>query len=103
MTCRTSFGTYDVSAKRAAYNNNGRLAIVLTEEESPFATLTVNLPEYTDLAENEQYVDINNCPWAADFIKENKLGEPVGSIALSGFCTYPLYAFDLSKLETLEN
>ena len=46
-----------------------------------------------------QAVDINTCPWAEEFIKTNKLGIPCGVTITSGYCEYPLYIFDLDKLE----
>ena len=45
------------------------------------------------------YVDINNCPWATKFIKDNELGEFTGKYGKSGFCVYPLYKFNLDKIK----
>ncbi len=91
--------TYNLVAKTANYSNNGSLAVMLeTDEGEPFATLTVNLAD--GVAESEyQYVDTNNCSWAEEFIKKNKLGEPTGMMGFSGFCQYPLYRFNLEALK----
>lgn len=98
MRCVTDFGTYDVNIHKTAYRNNGALAIVLdSPTEGPFATLTVNLDGPKPPA-NYAFVDTNNCPWAEAFIKANKLGKPIGMVGYSGYCQYPLYEFDLSKL-----
>ena len=43
-------------------------------------------------------IDTNNCEWAEKFIKENELGTPTGIMGYSGFCEYPLYLFDTSKI-----
>lgn len=97
MKCVTDFGVYDVTVSTSTYSNNGNLAILLTSPtEGPFATLSVNLHK---LPEGYAYVDTNNCPWAEEFINEYKLGEPTGGSARSGYCIYPLYKFDLSKLQ----
>lgn len=97
MKCVTDFGIYDVEIEVASYRNNSNLAILLNSPtEGPFATLTVNLGE---LEEGYAFVDMNNCPWAETFIRENELGEFTGTSRLSGYCVYPLYKFDMSKLE----
>lgn len=80
----------EVTLEKTKYYN-GNLAIQLWCEDGPYAMLTVNLPGKRQ--KNEAYVDVNNCPWAEDFIRENTLGEPLGRLASSGFCVYPLYRF----------
>lgn len=96
LRVHTWFGDYDVIIYRSTYYGTENLAIQLFTEEEPFATLTVNLGGF--LEPNEAYVDTNNCPWAEDFIKENQLGTFKGFYKNSGYCMYPLYEFDLSKL-----
>ena len=85
------------------YANNDNLAIMLICETEgfpePYATITVNID---DLDENQSCVDTNNCPWAIDLIEEYKLGEPTGKIIQSGFCTYPVYQFDINELKKYE-
>ena len=98
MRCVTDFGTYDVNVHKTSYSNNGALAITLySPTEGPFATLTVNL-DGPKPPKGHAFVDTNNCPWAEAFIKEHGLGKPTGMVGYSGFCQYPLYEFDLSKL-----
>lgn len=83
---------YKVHIKKSTYANNSNLAIQLLEDDTdePFAILTVNLgktlPGYA-------YLDVNNCPWAIDFVEDNNLGEYTGYCRQSGFCEYPLYRF----------
>lgn len=95
-----SYGhSYDVSIKASSYAVDGTLALMLIDNEdfSPFAVLTVNLQD--DLVfGNYAYVDTNNCPWAEEFIKENKLGVPTGLVGFGGYCEYPLYKFDMDKV-----
>lgn len=98
---KTDFGDYDVNIVTHTYENNNTLCIELISPiEGPFARLTVNIADSDLFAnENRAFVDLNNCPWVEDFIEENKLGEFVGIWGSSGFCTYPLYEFDLGKLK----
>lgn len=103
-TIETDYGTYnDIAITTDHYRFDGSLAIELvSESEGPFARLTVclqddlGLPYFLD--EDEAFVDTNNCPWAEEFIKENRLGKPTGRTARSGWCEYPLYKFNLKKL-----
>lgn len=96
MKCKTSFGTYDVTLEATNYSYNNNLAIQMWTEvegfKEPFATLTVNLGG-EKLPSNQAYVDINNCPWAEQFIEDNELGRPMFFFKRSGFCLYPLYEF----------
>jgi len=107
MKIKTNYGEYEITRiEISTYCSDNNLAIELfslNEEwkiEEPFATLTVNL-NYKGLEKNEAFVDVNNCPWAVEFIKENKLGEFTGIELPSGYCLYPLYKFDLNKLKEL--
>lgn len=75
----------------------GHIHIQLWCEDGPFATLTRNLaPRGT--ARNVTAVDTNNCPWAESLIKRLKIGTPTGNYVRSGFCMYPLYAFDTDRI-----
>ena len=94
-----SWGTeYEVNVNFTKYTD-GNLTITMDclDEEfncwMPFARLTVNLggrmkPGYA-------YLDVNNCPWAEEFVAEYGLGEPTGDVCASGLCVYPLYKFDV--------
>lgn len=96
----TDFGTYKVELGVSEYLNNGSLAIELidAEERESFAILTVNIEE-EGAGKETAYVDINDCPWAPKFIEDNELGEFTGKYGQSGFCTYPLYKFNLDKIK----
>lgn len=63
----------------------------------PFGNLTVNIQGKT-CGKNEAYVDTNNMPNAEQFIREYRLGKPTGETARSGYCTYPLYKFDMEQI-----
>lgn len=96
-----SFGKeYDVTLRAAEYVDGGTAIILDYMDEDyhclmPFATLTVNLGRQNY---GYAYVDINNCPWAENFIQENGLGEFAGKWCSSGFCAFPLYKFDMEKI-----
>lgn len=91
---------YEIRLFSTKYVDNNSLAITAEEPDGmPFTTFTVNLEESRGLPANQAYLDTNNNPWAEQFLTENKLGKPVGCFAVSGFCLYPLWEFDLSKIE----
>ena len=108
MKVDTGYCTYEVSsAEIGHYSYGGGLAIELMcidEEygfEEPLARLTVNLQDYKNLKDNQAFIDTNNCPWAEEFLKENKFAKPTGIMGHSGYCVYPLYEFDLEELNAV--
>ena len=64
----------------------------------PWCDITVCLPNEGLATENCAYVDVNNCPDIIGFIEENKLGEFMGVYGFSGWCSYPLYKFDMDEV-----
>lgn len=66
--------------------------------DEPYATITVNLcSKYQSFT--RAFIDTNNCPWAEQFLVGYNIAHPVENIrATSGFCSYPLYEFDLDQL-----
>ena len=54
------------------------------------------------LAENEAYVDTNNCPWVVNFLETKGLAKSTGRMRRSGYCTYPAMKFDREKMEEFE-
>lgn len=94
--------TYPVTLNFTKYTNNQTLAVQLIEAQapwSPFATITVNLPESNfgvDLRKDKKYafVDTNNNPWVEEFLLDNEIAKPTGITGQSGFCSYPLYEFN---------
>ena len=91
----------EVTIELGKYGTNNSLAISLWCDEGPFARLTVNLPGAKPPIPYA-YVDTNNCPWAVEFIKKYKLGEDTDMLGHSGYCSYPLYKFDLERLQQIE-
>lgn len=90
---------------RLSYSRTGTLAVVAYEASEevlePYATLTVNLPDWAFLLdEGLVFVDTNNNPWAIRWLEDNGIARYMGVKAVSGFCDYPLMKFDLGKLGT---
>lgn len=101
MLFKTHYDNYKVIAYKRKYYS-GNLAICLESlDGEPIATLTVNIMDGVCQSEGIEYayVDTNNNPTAEEFIKENNLGEFTGVFGQSGYCSYPLYKFNLKKLK----
>lgn len=119
LSLRTPYGIYDVRVAQRCYAVNKSLAVVLYYNDCgqwlPYANITVNiesgenLRKFSDDALKNrpdkryacQYVDTNNFECAIQFLVENNIAFATGVFADSGFCSYPLYAFDLDRLEEL--
>lgn len=83
------------------HNNCMYIGLCNKTEEGyePYGDITVNLshkaPDYCG------YVDVNNMPELEKFIADNQLGEFTGLVEQSGYCTYPLYMFNVDRLRLL--
>ena len=109
MLVYKSFDTdYKLKLQLLTYDD-GQLALnaLCYDEElnfwDVFGTLTINLNYTNDdpAPENCGYLDVNNIPDIEDWIKENDLGEPTGKKKQSGFCTYPLYKFNIQRIKSI--
>ena len=87
----------------AAYDFAGKkmpsLCIQLNCEDGPYATLTVNLGEFIGV-KNCAYIDTNNCYFADQLLKLLPVKD-TGLTRSSGFCTYPLWAFEPDFLRSI--
>ena len=85
---------------RSFYTDNKRLAVLLEwkDPSDPPMKITVNLDDDLQLEDNYAYLDTNNCPGIAEVLMHAGLGVPTGTYCRSGYCRYPLYKFDLSKI-----
>ena len=76
--------------------------LTIANDGESYAVITTNIDDSNIFCdESHAFVDTNNCPWAEEFIKQNKLGEPLDYYGQSGYCLYPLYTFDIEKLPEL--
>lgn len=104
FTYKTPYGDTKVILQKRRYNN-GTLAIqMLSYEEhegwGPYAVITKNIDPYTGdnlQSDTRAFLDTNNCKGIEAFVVENDLATPLGISARSGYCTYPLYEFNLEK------
>ena len=91
---------WDLTLVRSHYHYGGGLAVMAMEPNGEcFAVLTVNIEDFPTKDSSYAFVDTNNNPWAEQFLVENKIATPVGFSIPSGYCMYPLYKFDLSKIK----
>ena len=75
--------------------DNSVYLAIWNDEDGPIADLTRCL----GLAEDGYgYLDMNNCPWAANLVKELEIAKDTGMTQRSGYCIYPLYEFDIDKV-----
>ena len=97
---KTRWGDYKVDflSVDTYMADNSPALMAWSRTVGPIATITVCLDD-NRLKPNESYVDTNNCPWAPEWIEENGLGRNTGKRARSGYCTYPLYQFDMKRID----
>lgn len=90
---------YKLYIEKSKYMVNNNLSLYLwTEDDGPYVSLTVNLPNYK-LMENEVILDTNNFPDSVKIMEEYKLGKWTNNMAYSGFCVYPIYVMDMEEVE----
>ena len=103
MSVNTDYGTYSncmISVEH--YIADDSLAIeIVNDTDGCIARITVCLNQ-KGIGEDCAFVDTNNCPWAEDFIEAYGLGTYTGESRISGFCTYPLYRFNMEELKKYE-
>ena len=61
--------------------------------------LTVNIEK---LGYPYSTLDLNNCSWAADFMETHGIARPIGQSIPSGFCSYPVFAFNTGVLKEID-
>lgn len=102
ITYNDGYETYELSFKITTYDEPRNLAILAMGKNSegfiePYGAITVNIVELPK--ETYACVDINNFPEAIELIEKYKLGYNTSISIPSGYCTYPIYEFDLKELE----
>lgn len=103
FTLKTKYSTYhDVKLQVNNYSYGNNLALQLYDAYGePLCSMTTNFGK--DLPFGYSYVDTNNLPEIEEFIKEYGLGAPTGKFMQSGYCSYPLYKFNMGVLNELDN
>ncbi len=91
----------EVETFKTTYTTNDNLAVVV-ENDYGVECITVNLRD-NPANENCAFIDTNNQKWAEKFLQDNKIAFPTGRFAISSFCSYPEYRFDMSKLKEYED
>ncbi len=99
-TKEINFKDHQIQLVMDRYTYNDNLYIGLICEEGPFSDLTKNTD--TVLPENEAAIDVNNFSEAREFIEMNNLGQNTGKVIHSGYCTYPVYKFDIHECKKYE-
>lgn len=90
--------TVQIALHRYYHDNNLCISLIDTSDNCVYGNITVNLQP---LNPNMAAIDTNNIPEAEEFIKTYELGKDTGIRITSGFCTYPVYEFDMDKLNEL--
>ena len=85
----------EIVASRYEYYNNLCISFETTDTHETYSTITTNIKA---LPYNQAAIDVNNHPEAIEIIETNGLGVDTGKSVKSGFCTYPIYEFDMDKL-----
>ena len=102
---------YHIALFKGTYQSNNTLAIEMIEVSPKgkrirdyFGMLTVNIAD-SDVAASDKYAFIdtnNNGGEIAQWLIDNKIALPTGIMGYSGFCSYPLFKFDESVLDEME-
>ncbi|MBE5762980.1 MAG: DUF4313 domain-containing protein [Clostridiales bacterium] len=96
-------GDYTIAPLKTNYARDNSLAIVLydVKNKETFEVISTNLVFSIELNEDEAFIDTSK-EWAIRFIEENKLAKKIQRMAISGFCKYQAYKFDLDKINPQE-
>ena len=90
-----------LNVKTEYVEDNSVAVEIYNRWDGPIARVTTCLCDHS-LAEDEAYVDTNNCPWAVALLEENGFAERTGRTRRSGYCEYPAMKFDRSKMAEFE-
>lgn len=95
----TAYGTTpDCYLEVTEYDKGGHIALsVWSESEGPFDFLTKNFDSV--YPKHFNYVNTDTFPKAIELIDRLGIGRPTGLHRRSGFCTYPLYEFDMDAIK----
>lgn len=83
----------NIKLGRYAYGNNLCVELVNAVTMESYCYLTTNIVSYS-LPAGFAYLDLNNVPKALEFCERYGLCKNTGVFGVSGYCRYPLVAFD---------
>ena len=97
----TSYETYkDCYFLTGNFMEDNSLSLeIWNDEYGPIADMTRCLG---GACEGYGFLDMNNCPWAAEFVKKLGIGKDTGLSRRNGYCIYPLYEFNMEKVREYE-
>lgn len=104
--CEKNGNIIDVKIKIGYYARNKtniKISLICYDKDNvaeDYGNLTVNLGD--TLPPCHAYIDINGIPSLPMFIKKYKLAEDTGYVKTSGFVEYPMYRFNMDKLQEYE-
>lgn len=99
------FNGYEVELQKTEYMNNNRLAVQMNcfsnYGKEPYGMLTVNLPEEEISDEFCAFINFNTIYCLPneieDFLVKNNIAIPTGNYAVSGYCLYPEFRFNMER------
>lgn len=93
----TGYEIYTDCTFKIGKYTNGNLAISIKDDSGfPLCRLTTNL----DVVDPDcAYLDVNNCEFAEKLLQILDIATFTGITKRSGFVIYPLYKFNIEKLE----
>ena len=94
------YGT-NIRLVKSKYQYTDSLAILAyTEDGELYTVVTKCFPDFYLWEEQDlAFIDINNNPGIEEFLINNSIAKSLHFGFDSGFVSYPLYKFDLNKLE----
>ena len=103
ITVNTQYSTYkDCYLDIKQYQYDGSVCVqIMNQTDGAIARITTCIPDCSSSLDNdESFIDLNNCPWALDFIKKYNLGTVTDKYGYSGFCKYPVVKWDINELNS---
>lgn len=91
--------THGCFLTKNTYLNNQHVALDIFCEDGPFAGLTVNIDGIERFPKNFSCIDTNDFPQGTMLAERLGIGKPTEYALRSGFCTYPVYEFDMDKIK----
>nr|DAP73933.1 MAG TPA: protein of unknown function (DUF4313) [Caudoviricetes sp.] len=98
---------FDLKTNHATYYNcyfqigeyiaNKKTALRIANKMGAIAGITVCIPR-VPIDKGMTILDINNCPWALDFMTDNGFATKTRVNVESGYCVYPVVRLNMEKI-----